>query len=225
MCPFCYWRAVSETSALGGVVQLKRVCLAVYPIFAARERRPGMNRIVHSDWVKLSVELNCAPNQNTKFPFYYRLVVPFQQLLEGPMEVLLCERVNEFRHSLFHLLNCLITAAFGWEIIKIGQSSHDMYSNSILNFQESMTILNACTKKSENSLNVPRISKVFDSIHREKMEQIFHAYDLPKETITSIMMLYKNTKTTVYTPDCETDFVDKDAGSWEMATQSQIFNS
>ena len=39
------------------------------------------------------------------------LVVPFQQLLEGPMEVLLCERVNELRHSLFHLLNCLITTA------------------------------------------------------------------------------------------------------------------
>ena len=39
------------------------------------------------------------------------LDVPFQQLLEGPMEVLLCERVNDLRHSLFHLLNCLITTA------------------------------------------------------------------------------------------------------------------
>ena len=38
-------------------------------------------------------------------------VVPFQQFLEGPMEVLLCERVNDLRHSLFHLLNCLITTA------------------------------------------------------------------------------------------------------------------
>ena len=27
------------------------------------------------------------------------------------MEVLLCERVNDLRHSLFHLLNCLITTA------------------------------------------------------------------------------------------------------------------
>ena len=39
------------------------------------------------------------------------LVVPFQQLLEDPMEVLLCERVNDFRQSLFHLLNSLITTA------------------------------------------------------------------------------------------------------------------
>ena len=30
---------------------------------------------------------------------------------------------------------------------KIGQSSHRMYSNNILNFQESTTILSACTKK------------------------------------------------------------------------------
>ena len=29
------------------------------------------------------------------------LVVPFQQLLEGPTEILLCERVNDLRHSLF----------------------------------------------------------------------------------------------------------------------------
>ena len=37
--------------------------------------------------------------------------LPFQQLLEGPMEVLLCGHVNDLRHSLFHLLNCRITTA------------------------------------------------------------------------------------------------------------------
>ena len=39
------------------------------------------------------------------------LVVSFQQLLEGSIEVLLSERVNDLRQSLFQLLNCLITAA------------------------------------------------------------------------------------------------------------------
>ena len=43
--------------------------------------------------------------------------------------------------------NCCCSCSFEAEIIKIGQSSHKMYSNNILNFQESMTILNACTKK------------------------------------------------------------------------------
>ena len=43
--------------------------------------------------------------------------------------------------------NSCCSCSFEHEIIKIGQSSHKMYSNNILNFQESMTILNACTKK------------------------------------------------------------------------------
>ena len=29
-------------------------------------------------------------------------LVPFQRLLEGPMEVVLCERVYDLRHSLFY---------------------------------------------------------------------------------------------------------------------------
>ena len=52
--------------------------------------------------------------------------------------------------------NSYCNCAFEPEIIKIGLSSHKMYSNSILNFQESMSILNACTKKSGNLLNAPR---------------------------------------------------------------------
>ena len=43
--------------------------------------------------------------------------------------------------------NCFCSCSFEPEIIKIGQSSHKIYSNNILNFQESTTILNACTKK------------------------------------------------------------------------------
>ena len=53
--------------------------------------------------------------------------------------------------------NCSCSCSFEAEIIKIGQSSHKMYSNNILNFQESTTILNACIKKSGNLLNAPRI--------------------------------------------------------------------
>ena len=47
---------------------------------------------------------------------------------------------------------------FEAEIIKIGLSSHKVYSNNRVNFQESTTILNACTKKSGNLLKEPRIS-------------------------------------------------------------------
>ena len=43
--------------------------------------------------------------------------------------------------------NCCCSCSFEREIIRIGQSSHKMYSNNIVNFQESTTILNAYTKK------------------------------------------------------------------------------
>ena len=43
--------------------------------------------------------------------------------------------------------NCCCSYSFELEIIKTGQSYHKMYSNNILNFQESTIILNAHTKK------------------------------------------------------------------------------
>ena len=43
--------------------------------------------------------------------------------------------------------NCCYSCSFEPGIIKIGQSSHKMYSNNIVKFPESLTILNACTKK------------------------------------------------------------------------------
>ena len=55
--------------------------------------------------------------------------------------------------------NCCCSCSFEREIITIGQSSHNMYSNSIVNFQESTTILNACTQKSGNLLKAPRNSQ------------------------------------------------------------------
>ena len=44
-------------------------------------------------------------------------------------------------------------------------------------------------------------SKAFDSIHRGKMEQILLAYGIPKETVDAIMMLYKNTRAKVRSPN------------------------
>ena len=37
-------------------------------------------------------------------------------------------------------------------------------------------------------------TKAFDSIHRGKMEQILLEYDIPKETVAAITILYRNTK-------------------------------
>ena len=53
--------------------------------------------------------------------------------------------------------NSYCSCSFEPEIINIGQSSNKMYSNNILNLQESTTILNAYTKKSGNLLNAPSL--------------------------------------------------------------------
>ena len=53
--------------------------------------------------------------------------------------------------------NCCCSCSFETEIIMIGQSSHKMYSNNIVNLQKSTNILNACTKKSRNLLKAPRM--------------------------------------------------------------------
>ena len=62
--------------------------------------------------------------------------------------------------------NCCCSCSFEPEILKIGQSSPKMYSNNIVNFQESTTILNACTKKSGNLLKAPHITLPSSSVSR-----------------------------------------------------------
>ena len=67
--------------------------------------------------------------------------------------------IHQLWHSGFSRVysNCCCRCSFEPEILKIGQSSHKMYSNNIVNFQEFTTILNVCTKKTGNLLKAPRI--------------------------------------------------------------------
>ena len=57
--------------------------------------------------------------------------------------------------------NSCCSCSFEPKIIKIGQSSHKMHSNNIVNFQESMTILNASTKKVWKLIDALRIFKKY----------------------------------------------------------------
>ena len=68
--------------------------------------------------------------------------------------------IYQLRQSGFSRVYCnsCCSCSFKSETIKIDQSSHKMYSNNILNFQESTPCSNACIKKSWNLLNAPYIS-------------------------------------------------------------------
>ena len=58
-------------------------------------------------------------------------------------------KINQLWQSSFSRVysNCCCSCLFEPEILKIGHSSHTMYGNNIVNFQDSTTMLNACTKK------------------------------------------------------------------------------
>jgi exonuclease III len=55
-------------------------------------------------------------------------------------------------------------------------------------------------------------SKAFDTIHRGKLEEIMLAYGIPRETVSAVMMLYRNSRSMVRSPDGDTEFFDIIAG-------------
>ena len=63
--------------------------------------------------------------------------------------------------------NCFCSCSFEAEIIKICRSSHKMYSNNILNCQESTTILNTCTKKNLETFPKPLVFQLLHIGHRK----------------------------------------------------------
>ena len=63
-------------------------------------------------------------------------------------------------------------------------------------------------KNLESTLLFIDLPKAFDSIDKGKLEQILLAYILPTETDTAITMLYKDMKSMVRSPNCDTDFFD-----------------
>ena len=69
--------------------------------------------------------------------------------------------------------NCCCSCLFKSEIIKIGQSSHKMYSSNIVNFQESMPILNVCTKKVWNLIDCTAYIYIYIVIHRQTVS-LYH---------------------------------------------------
>ena len=51
-------------------------------------------------------------------------------------------------------------------------------------------------------------SKAFDSVNGKKMFEILGLYGIPSEIINAIKVLYSNTKSTILTPDGETEHFD-----------------
>ena len=73
--------------------------------------------------------------------------------------------------------NCYCSFSFEAEIIKIRQSSHKMYSNNILNSQESTTILNACAKKKKSgNIECTTYIYIYIYIYKKNLKGHIHTY-------------------------------------------------
>ena len=64
----------------------------------------------------------------------------------------------------------------------------------------------------EETLLFVDFSQTFDSMVRERMGQILLIFGLPKESVTVLMFLYRNTKAMVRSPDGNWDFLNIVAG-------------
>ena len=88
--------------------------------------------------------------------------------------------------------NSCCRCSFEAEIIKIGQSSFTMYSNTILNFQESTTMLNAHTKKAGNLSFAPSI--LINTSYKYFVLSYFYIYmpleSLPFHSLSPPLSLY-----------------------------------
>ena len=102
------------------------------------------------------------------------------------------------------------------ELIRRNQST----TSQILTIRQ---ILGVRAKNLEAIILFVDFSKAFESIHRGKIEQIQLAYAPPtQETVAAIMMLYKNTKVKVSSPDGDTDYLDIVAGVLQGDTLAHI---
>ena len=79
-------------------------------------------------------------------------------------------------------------------------------------------ILGVRAKSPETTILFVDFAQAIDSIHKGKMEQILLTYSLLKVTVDAIMMLYKNRKAKVRSPDGDTDYFDIVAGVLQRDT-------
>ena len=92
----------------------------------------------------------------------------------------------------YHFQSLWYDSTWDWTLVSQAIGEHSRILEGVKNLQATLLFVN--------------FTKAFDSIHRGKMELILLAYGLPKETVAAIMILYKNTKVKVRSPDGDTEY-------------------
>ena len=106
------------------------------------------------------------------------------------------------------LLNCIYS-----EIEKILWKNQSSFRRNFSTASQILTIRGIIEGvRAKNLKATLEFYKAFDSICWRKMEQILLTYSRAKETATAMIMIYKNTKAMIRSPDGDSHFFDTDAG-------------
>ena len=156
---------------------------------------------------------NAVYNQNTIDRWTKRCILPFPK----KDDLGLAKNYQGITHTIvakiYYALLCKCIQPKIEKILRKDQNSFQRNRSSRCKILTIRWILEGERAKNlEATILFVDFSKPFDSIHRGKMEEILLAYGLPKETITAIMMLYRNTKVKVHSPDRDTDYFNIVAG-------------
>ena len=157
---------------------------------------------------------NALYNQNTIDRWTKGCILPF--LKKGDIGITKNYRGKTLTSIAAKIYNALLRNRIEPKIEKIRRKNQNGFRRNQSTTSQILTIRRILEGVRAKNLHATILfvdfSKAFDSIHRGKMEQMFLAYGLPKETVAAIMMLYKNMKVKVRSSNGDTDYFDIVAG-------------
>ena len=176
------------------------------------------NRLEICKWFKTFDDIllwysNAVYNQNTIGRWAKGCILPFPK--KGDLGIAKNYRGITLTSIAAKIYNALQRNSIEPQIEKILRKNKNGFRRNWFTTSQILTIRRILGVRAKNivaTILFVDISKAFDSIYREKMDQTLLANGLPKETVAAIMMLYKNTKIKVCSLDGDTDYFDIKAG-------------
>ena len=157
---------------------------------------------------------NAAYNQNPINRWMKRCILPFPKNSDpGLAKNYWGVRLTSIAAKIYNALlrNCIEPKIDN--ILWKNQMASEEIDPRLHKYWPSVKSMKACGKKTlQATILFIDFTKVFDSIHRGKMEQILLAYGIPKEFVAAISILYRYTKVKVCSPDRDTEYFDIVAG-------------
>ena len=171
-------------------------------------------------------QCNAVYNQNRIDRWMKGCILPFPKM--GDLRLAKNYRGITLTSTAAKIYNALLRNRIEPKIDNILRKNQNGFRRNRFTTSQILTIRRilegARAKNLQATLLFVDFTKAFDSIHRGKMEQILLSYNLPKETVAAITILYRNTKVKVHSPDGDTEHFDIVAGvlQGDMITHTSL---